>query len=287
MNGKWIVWLAALGGLTGVLLVGGKAQAVAEKKMIGELGRLGNDGRDWLILGVEAEGFEDLSLEQKKLAYYLYRAAIAGNDIFYLQNHRYALEIKALLEAIHLHADGLRPEVTDAIHDYLKYVWINHGQYDSVQGTKVVPNTLTFAMLTEAAEHAQARGADIELSSGETLKEKLARLEPSIFDKDFEPVRTEQGAGKDVIAESAVNFWDADITSADMESVLDFLEPEAQRAFQQGRRGEGRAAGVSHRRAFRSGASHHQPFSPPGVAACREREAGGRRESPPRLLPDR
>ena len=222
MNGKWIVWLAALGGLTGVLLVGGKAQAVAEKKMIGELGRLGNDGRDWLILGVEVEGFENLSLEQKRLAYYLYRAAIAGNDIFYVQNHRYALEIKALLEAIHLHADGLRPEVRDAIHDYLKYVWINHGQYDSIEGTKVVPNALTFAMLTEATQHAQARGADIELSSGEMLREKLARLEPSIFDKDFEPVRTEQGAGKDVIAESAVNFWDADITSQDMESVLTF-----------------------------------------------------------------
>ncbi|MGH9461331.1 MAG: dipeptidyl-peptidase 3 family protein, partial [Vicinamibacteria bacterium] len=208
--------------LGAVLLGGGVAQPAMQKRMIGELERLGTDGRDWLILGAEAEGFENLTLEQKKLAYYLYRAAVAGNDIFYVQNHRYALEIKALLEAIYLNADGLRPETKDAVHDYLKYIWINHGQYDAVEGTKVVPNALTFPMLSEAAEHAQARGAAIELPPGETLKEKLARLEPHIFDKDFEPVRTEQGAGKDVIAESAVNFWDPDITSEDMESVLGF-----------------------------------------------------------------
>ncbi|HEX9724934.1 MAG TPA: hypothetical protein VGC53_11705, partial [Vicinamibacteria bacterium] len=222
MSGKAMARLVVLGGLLGVSLTGGEAQGVAEKRMVGELERLGSDGRDWLVLGAEAEGFENLSLEHKKLAYYLYRAAIAGNDIFYAQNHRYALEIRALLEAIYIHSDGLRPEVRDAIHDYLKYIWINHGQYDSVDGTKVVPNALTFAMLIEAAEHAQARGAEIETSSGENLKEKLARLEPFIFDKDLEPVRTEQRAGKDVITESAVNFWDPDITSQDMESVLDF-----------------------------------------------------------------
>lgn len=35
--------------------------------MVGELERLEKDGQDWLILGAEAEGFEKLSLEQKKL----------------------------------------------------------------------------------------------------------------------------------------------------------------------------------------------------------------------------
>ncbi|HLE20513.1 MAG TPA: hypothetical protein VJB88_05285, partial [Vicinamibacteria bacterium] len=67
MNAKRLACLATL---LGSLITGGRAEVVAEKRMIGELERLGKDGRDWLILGVEAEGFEKLSLRQKKLAYY-------------------------------------------------------------------------------------------------------------------------------------------------------------------------------------------------------------------------
>jgi dipeptidyl-peptidase-3 len=210
---------------------------VTDKKMIGELERLGKDGRDWLVLGAEAEGFESLSLERKKMAYYLYRAAIAGNDIYYQQSHRDALEIKNLLEAIYLHSEGLDSEVKHAVQDYLKYVWINHGQYDDVQGTKIVPNYLTFETLAAAAKVARADGAEFELSAGETLEQKLERLKPSIFDAGFEPVRTEQGAGKDVIAGSAVNFWDRGITSRDMEPVLDFWKNKVNARF--GKNGDG------------------------------------------------
>ena len=147
--------MAGLIVLVGVLYAGARAEALSDEKMIGELERLGKDGRDWLVLGVEADGFEDLSLEQRKLAYYLYRAAIAGNDIFYVQNHRHAIEIKNLLEAIHLHSEGLDKPTAGAVHDYLKYIWINHGQYDAIEGTKVVPNELTPEVLARAAEHAQ------------------------------------------------------------------------------------------------------------------------------------
>ena len=43
---------------------------------LGELERLGPDGMDYLVLGVEARGFEDLTSSQRALAYYLYRAAV-------------------------------------------------------------------------------------------------------------------------------------------------------------------------------------------------------------------
>ncbi len=50
-------------------------------QQIGELERLGPDGSEALILGVEAPGFEVLGPDQRRFAYYLYRAAIAGNAI--------------------------------------------------------------------------------------------------------------------------------------------------------------------------------------------------------------
>lgn len=196
-----------------------KEAETTTKKMIGELERLGKDGRDWMVLGADAPGFDALTLAQKKLAYYLYRAAIAGDEIMYQQNHRHALEIKRLLEAIYLHREGLPEEIRSAVHDYLKYVWINHGNYNAAHGTKFLPNSLTFEMLVQAAEHAQRQGAKIELGPGETLQAKLERLRRTIFDPDFEPVLTEQGQGKDIVAASAVNFWDPGITSRDLEAV--------------------------------------------------------------------
>src|SRR5262245_59985490 len=93
------------------------------RRYVGELERLGKDGQDILVLGVDATGFEMLSLRQKQLAYYLYRAAIAGNAIFTEQMHPRALEIQLLLEEIHLHSGGLTQQAREAVSDYLKYIW--------------------------------------------------------------------------------------------------------------------------------------------------------------------
>lgn len=193
-----------------------------EKRMIGELERLGPNGQDYLILGVDAPGFDQLSLKQKKLAYYLYRAAIAGNEIMDLQNHRYALEIRRLLENIYLHSQGLGKETVDAVHEYLKYIWINHGQYQHYSHEKFVPYHLTPEMLRKAAEYAQNHGAQFELKDGETLQDKLKRLEPHIFDKNVEPIEVNQEKGVDIIAESAVNLYDPGITMADLEKLPNF-----------------------------------------------------------------
>jgi len=194
------------------------------KRMVGELERLGKNGNDFIVLGVDAPGFDQLTLRQKQLAYYLYRAAVAGHTLADQQNHRYALEIRTMLETTYLKSDGLDPQVRAAVHDYLKYVWINHGPYDHDSHVKTLPNALTFEMLRQAAEHAGARGARFELAGAETLAEKLERLRPVIFDPDFEPVMTNQKKGDDIIATSAVNLYDPRLTQKD----IDALPPEWQ-----------------------------------------------------------
>ena len=182
-------------------------------RYVGELERLGKDGQDILVLGVDAEGFENLSLPRKKLAYYLYRAVIAGNDVFTHQTHRYAWEIKKLLEEIYLHSGGLSLAVRDAVHDYLKYVWINHGQYGAQSHLKYTPNFLTFAGLKDAAHHAAGEGANFDLLEGESLDQKLERLRPHIFDADFEPLQTNQKKGDDILATSFVHLYHPGITT--------------------------------------------------------------------------
>lgn len=177
----------------------GKQQQPETAPMIGELERLGPAGRDYLVLGIDAPGFEALTLQQKEFAYYLYRAAIAGNDIMYEQNHRYALEIKNLLEAIYLNREGLDENIIAAAHDYLKYIWINHGNYEHNSHEKFAPNSLTPETLKKAAERAQGKGIALT-NGGESLDQKLQRLHPVIFDKTWEPVSVDQQAGVDVIA---------------------------------------------------------------------------------------
>ncbi|MFH1754280.1 MAG: hypothetical protein ABIA59_01125, partial [Candidatus Latescibacterota bacterium] len=190
-----------------------------DKNKVGELERLGPGGREVLVLGIEAPGFDKLPLAKKIFAYYLYRAAIAGDGIMYMQCHRDALEIKYLLEGILLFAHGLQDRVKNTIHEYTKFIWIHHGHYHHHNHTKIVPADFTFGDLLEAARLAVSNGAPIELRQGESIEDKLRRLERSIFDEDFEPIQTNQADGVDIVATSAVNYWDPDVTSSDLEQL--------------------------------------------------------------------
>ena len=55
---------------------------------------------DIKVLRYQVPGFDTLSLEEKKLIYYLNQAALCGRDIFFDQNGRYNLRIRRTLEAI-------------------------------------------------------------------------------------------------------------------------------------------------------------------------------------------
>ncbi|MCA9519433.1 MAG: hypothetical protein KC609_00605 [Myxococcales bacterium] len=189
------------------------------KKRIGELERLGPKGRDALVLGLDAPGFDALPKNERIFAYYLSRAAIAGNDILYKQNHRHAFAIKQLLEQLYHHRAELPKPIATHVHDYLKYVWIHHGQYDHRTGEKFVPNALTFAELKRAAEIVKTRGGRFDFLAGATLEAKLETLKSAIFDKSVEPHLTVTAKGKDIIKESAVNLFDPGVTQALLDAV--------------------------------------------------------------------
>ncbi len=192
--------------------------ASTDRPLIGELERLGPGGRDVLVTGVEAPGFDALSARERCFLYLMSRAAIPGNAIAYHQCHRDADDIVRLLEGCFLHSDGLDPAVRAALHEYLKLVWIHHGPYHHLSHHKFVPAVLTPAMLATAARHAVAHGAVLPLRSGESVDALLARLERSIFDPDTEPIQTNQSAGSDIVATSAVNYYDPGITKAEIDA---------------------------------------------------------------------
>ena len=55
---------------------------------------------DIKVLRYKIPGFEELTLEEKKLVYYLTQAGLSGRDIMWDQNYRHNLSIRKCLESI-------------------------------------------------------------------------------------------------------------------------------------------------------------------------------------------
>ena len=127
---------------------------------------------DLEILRYEVKGFEELSLRQKKLVYFLTEAALWGRDILFDQNGAHNLCIRELLEHIYLNYKGDRetPE-WNAFTVYLKRVWFSSGIHHHYSCDKFVPG-FTPQYLDELITHD---------SSLITLNSSLFTLHSSLF----------------------------------------------------------------------------------------------------------
>lgn len=179
--------------------------------------KLGAQGRDMWLVPVEAPGFDKLKPTQRKLAYYLYRAALAGDEIGYLQNHPKALDIKNLLEGVWSKKDALDESTRAGLGDYLKLVWANHGNYSHTHATKFLPANLTYDQLRKAVQTASKKGAKFPFKGGAMAE--LARLKPYIFDASVDPIQVNQVPGQDPIATSANGLYDKGLTLKDIQAL--------------------------------------------------------------------
>ncbi len=172
---------------------------------------------EFAVSRLYADGFEELSRRERVLAFYLYRAALAGRDIYYDQMGRDNLEVRDLLEEILTNPREVPRPTLEAIHDYLKLFWINSGNHIDRTKRKFLPS-FTFESLRTAAQAALRDGARIRLAFGETLEAKLLRLRPAIFDPEHEPTLTckTPPPGRDLLTCSSVNYYEG-VTLKDVE----------------------------------------------------------------------
>lgn len=173
---------------------------------------------DAAVVQLYADGFVGLPLETKVLVWHLYRAALAGRDIFYDQRYRHNLAMRSLLEAVLRFPEGVRADVLAEITRYTKLFWLNTGPYNNLTARKFVLNLPPDAF-AEALAAARARGASLPLQEGETPAALVARFAPMFFDAAFDPMVTNKtpGEGRDILASSANNLY-LGVTMADLES---------------------------------------------------------------------
>lgn len=169
---------------------------------------------DIQMLRYQVPGFDELTLRQKTLIYYLSQASLLGRDILWDQNGRFNLRLRRILEAVYTHFSGDRSSADFAAFAvYMKRVWFSNGIHHHYGCEKFQPG-FTQEFLHQALEQLQAGHIALGYSSLEALEQELF---PVIFDPSVMPKRVNQAAGEDLLLTSACNYYAPGITQAEAE----------------------------------------------------------------------
>ncbi|WP_157207825.1 dipeptidyl-peptidase 3 family protein [Mariniflexile maritimum] len=158
---------------------------------------------DVKILRYQIPGWDNLTLKEKKLVYYLTQAGLSGRDIIWDQNYKHNLKIRKALEQVYTNFKGDKTTSNwAAFETYLKRVWFSNGIHHHYSNDKIKPDF-----------------------SADYLKQLLAEtntvLEGEAFDVIFNDVdskKVNQAKGVDNVALSAVNFYGEGVTNKDVET---------------------------------------------------------------------
>lgn len=161
---------------------------------------------DLQVLHYRVAGFDSLTLQQKKLVYYLSEAALQGRDILFDQNGKYNLQIRRLLETLYVHFTGdCTEEPFLALEVYLKRVWFSNGIHHHYGCDKFVPG-FSAEYLKNLILHTDV--SLLPLESGETVEAMCDKLFPVIFHPEVMPKRVNQNDGEDLVETSAANYYE-------------------------------------------------------------------------------
>ena len=167
------------------------------------------------VLRYEVPEFDRLTLQQKKMLYYLSQAAQAGRDIIWDQNCRYNLQLRKLLENIYTGYAGDKTSADwKAFDRYMKQVWFGNGIHHHYSNDKFTPG---FSQTWFEARVAELPQDKLPLDPGQSPAEMKALMTKVVFDPAFMAKKVNQDGTQDIIATSAVNFYGDGVTQKEVE----------------------------------------------------------------------
>ncbi|MBR3372599.1 MAG: dihydrofolate reductase, partial [Bacteroidaceae bacterium] len=174
---------------------------------------------DLQMLRYKVHGFEQLSLRDKQLVYYLSEASLCGRDILFDQNGAYNLRIRKMLETVYTDYQGSRQsDDFKAMEVYLKRVWFSNGIHHHYGCEKFVPG-FSEAFFRNALKSVDAK--KLPLAKGQTVDQLCDEVFPVIFDPTLMKMRVNQKDGEDLIKTSASNYYGDGVTQAEAEAFYD------------------------------------------------------------------
>ena len=170
----------------------------------GDFKYLVDEFADLKIMRYQVPGWDELSLQQKKYVYHLAEAAKYGRDIIWMQNCKDNLAVRKVVENIIANYKGDR-ECADykAFETYAKRLFFSNGIHHHYAEDKFFP------------ECPQEYFASLMTAVGNEAE--CAVLLPVIYDPAVYPARKVMD-GKDIVAESAVNFYEG-VTREEVEAL--------------------------------------------------------------------
>jgi len=158
---------------------------------------------DIKILRYQIPSWDNLTLKEQKLVYYLTQAGLEGRDIIWDQNYRHNLAIRKALEQIYTTYKGDKQSQDWANFEvYIKRVWFANGIHHHYSNAKMKP--------AFSADYLQSLLTD----TGATLNNDAFAV---LFnDKDAKKVNLTKDV--DNVLLSAVNFYGPGVTTADVEN---------------------------------------------------------------------
>ncbi|MEO6905847.1 MAG: hypothetical protein ABI148_05765 [Ginsengibacter sp.] len=161
---------------------------------------------DLQILRYQAPGFDQLTLQQKQLSYYLYEAALAGRDIFYDQKSKYGIMLRKTLEAMYGSYTGDKNSNDwKKFETYCGRFWFSNGNHHHYSNEKFIPEC-SFEYFSSVAKASDSTLFPKE--SGENVNAFLARIKPIIYDPKVEPKLVNLTQNVDNVTTSSVNFYE-------------------------------------------------------------------------------
>ncbi len=160
------------------------------------------------VLRYKVPEFENLTLNQKILVYYLTEAALWGRDILWDQNNAANLDIRRMLETVYTSYDG--PRETDdfkAFETYLKQVWFGNGIHHHYSTDKFTP-AFSRSFLEE----------QLAALPADSVPANSAELVELIFNPALAAKRVNQAQGADLVATSANNLYAPGRAQAEVEA---------------------------------------------------------------------
>ncbi|MCB0790177.1 MAG: dihydrofolate reductase [Flavobacteriales bacterium] len=167
---------------------------------------------DVRVLRYKVPGWDQLTLQQKELAYYLSMAGLSGRDIMWDQNYRYNLTVRRALEKILRDYKGERTgKDWEAFLTYAKQIFFANGIHHHYGNEKFTPG------------FERPYLEQLVASSGAQLPKEVVDV---LFDPSRDAKKVSLDATRDLVLSSAVNFYGEDVNEKEVTAYYSRMEKQ-------------------------------------------------------------